>query len=240
MQSFILHLARSNEREGLVRDLMGTLPNARVLPAVDGATLSSQSLAAVYQVKQVKPYYPFALKAGEVGCFLSHRSAWDALVKSNAPAAWIAEDDVVIDGNKFDSIMNLIDPHITPDGLIRIPLRNREVAKHVISESGEMTLMRPKKIALSAALYLVGRTAAKRLLDLTAPFDRPVDTFLQMRWLTKIDSLVVQNSGARSAAYEVGTSTIQSKKSMAHEIKRMAARAMYRAHVARLSRKSVS
>ena len=43
------------------------------------------------------PHYPFALRPGEVGCFLSHRAVWAALLESNADAALVLEDDVELD-----------------------------------------------------------------------------------------------------------------------------------------------
>jgi GR25 family glycosyltransferase involved in LPS biosynthesis len=239
MQSYILHLARSTERDGLVKDLIELLPNAHVLPSVEGAALTVAERDAAYQVKQHKPHYPFSLKAAEIGCFLSHRNAWKSLVDSDACAAWVVEDDLAISDENFKTLSALVSPHITEDVLIRVPLKDREVAHETIDQKDGMTLMRPEVIALSAAFYILGRKAAQRLLTLTDPFDRPVDTFIQMRWVTEIDTLVVKDSGARTAAFDVGTSTIQSKKSITHEVKRVIPRAVYRSRVKKLSAKSI-
>jgi len=240
MQSFILHLARSTEREGLVSDLMAVLPNAQVLPAVDGTALTQQERDEAYQPRLVKPHFPFDCKAGELGCFLSHRNVWKALIASDAEMIWVAEDDVAIEASDFQQMAALVAPHANTNSLIRVPIKHRERPSDVIATSGDMQLIRPKILGLTTAMYLIGRDAAQRLLDASAPFDRPVDTFLQMRWMTGVDSLAVMNSGARSAAFDVGGSTIQTKKSISQELKRVTARATYRAHVRRLSAKGVS
>ncbi len=235
MNSYILHLARSTDRKGLVEDLVNLLPNAQVLPSVDGAELTAKQCAAAYHVRRYKPDYPFKLKLAEIGCFLSHRSAWQSLVDSDSPAAWIAEDDLAISPKSFQTLSELVAPYVTEDSFIRVPLQDRELAHDVIAQQDAMSLIRPKAVALSAAFYLIGRAAAQRLLELTAPFDRPVDTFLQMRWLTQIDILVVKESTARTAAFEVGTSTIQSKKSLPYKIKRIIPRVLYRLRVKKLA-----
>jgi glycosyl transferase family 25 len=240
MQSYILHLARSSERDGLVRDLCAILPNAKVLPAVEGSALTQDERDAAYQPSAIKPHYPFPSKAGELGCFLSHRKFWKTLVESDEQMMWVAEDDVAISAVDFATLEALVTPHADVNCLIRVPIRNREKAKEIIAQSGDMQLVRPEVIGLTTAMYLIGRDAAQRMLDLTQPFDRPVDTFLQMRWLTGVDSLTVLNSGARSAAFDVGGSTIQTKKSVIQEIKRMTARATYRARVRKLSAKGIS
>jgi GR25 family glycosyltransferase involved in LPS biosynthesis len=240
MQSYVLHLARSTERQGLVKDLLATLPQAQVLPAVEGSVLSEAEKRDAYEDHAIEPHYPFGSKAGELGCFLSHRKFWQALVDSDEAMMWIAEDDVAISQANFKTLEGLIMPHADTNSLIRVPIRNREIADRVIAQDGDMRLVRPKVIGLTTAMYLIGRDAAQRLLDVSQPFDRPVDTFMQMRWLTGVDSLTVLNSGARSAAFEVGGSTIQSKKSVIQETKRMFARARYRAHVRRLSAKAMS
>lgn len=237
MKSYVLHLERSKERQGLVDDLLSILPNAQVLPAVEGSALSEVEKNAAYRAHCTKPHYPFVCKSGELGCFLSHRNFWQAVVDSGEDMMWIAEDDLEIHPADFTKIVGLVMPHATTDSLIRVPIRNREVADHIIAQDGDMQLVRPKVIGLTTAMYLIGRDAAQRLLDLTQPFDRPVDTFLQMRWLTGVDSLTVLNSGARSAAFDVGGSTIQTKKSLANELKRMTSRALYRWRVKQLSSK---
>ena len=111
MQSYVLHLARSTERDGLVRDLCAILPNAQVLPAVEGSALTPDEWDAAYQPRMMEPYFPFASKAGELGCFLSHRKFWEALVASDEKMMWIAEDDVAISAESFAQMEALVVPH---------------------------------------------------------------------------------------------------------------------------------
>ena len=53
------------------------------------------------------PPYPFQLRIGEIGCFLSHRQIWAEIVRRGLPAAFIIEDDAGLDPARFDTAMRL-------------------------------------------------------------------------------------------------------------------------------------
>ncbi|MFD2856636.1 hypothetical protein ACFSZS_20330 [Seohaeicola zhoushanensis] len=96
--------------------------------------------------------------------------------------------------------------------------------------------MQPFLTPLRTSAQLVSRRAAERLLSLTEPFDRPVDTFLQMHWHTGLRLGVISPSGVTDRAEVVGGSTIGAKKSLVERFAREWHRARYRAAVRRLSR----
>jgi GR25 family glycosyltransferase involved in LPS biosynthesis len=233
-RSYIIHLDGSAARRPLVEALMARLPDAEVLAAVDGRVLSDAERAAICVPMLHRPRYPFPPRPGEVGCFLSHRKAWERIVASGDEAALIVEDDIV-PAEGFDAALALALENAAPNRLIRFPLRDREEAEEVVALSGDVRLHRPRVIGLTTGMQLVGREAAARLLALTEQFDRPVDTFLQMRWLTGVETLTLSPAPVRSAVAETGGSTIQSHTSPLAEIRRSWHRMRYRAKVARLS-----
>ena len=65
-----------------------------------------------------------------------------------------------------------------------MPATGLEPKGEAVAKRGEFSLVRPHSPPLRAIGQLVSRKAAERLLALTEPFDRPVDTFLQMSWVT--------------------------------------------------------
>ena len=66
--------------------LMARLPGAEVLPAVDGRVMSEAERGAICRPVLHRPAYPFPPKPGEIGCFLSHRRAWERIVASGDAA----------------------------------------------------------------------------------------------------------------------------------------------------------
>jgi GR25 family glycosyltransferase involved in LPS biosynthesis len=93
---------------------------------------------------------------------------------------------------------------------------------------------RPIVLPLGTQAQVVSAGAARRLLDASEPFDRPIDVFLQMRWVTGVPSCVVSPSGVHDATSRVGGSTIQARgkpfvEVLSHEIRRPLYRAAIRA-----------
>jgi GR25 family glycosyltransferase involved in LPS biosynthesis len=67
----------------------------------------------------------------------------------------------------------------------------------------------PAVLPLGTQAQVVSADAARRLLSATEPFDRPVDVFLQMRWVTGVIGCMIAPSGVFDATSVVGGSTIQ-------------------------------
>ena len=123
--SYIIHLSTSTARAPFVAALAARLPQSRTVAAVDGRALSPAARSAACVPHLHRPTYPFAPLPGEIGCFLSHRACWQALVDSDAEAAFIAEDDVR-PAPGFDAARHIAEAHIAPDRYIRFALKGRE------------------------------------------------------------------------------------------------------------------
>lgn len=234
IRSYVIHMARSTARAPLVDALRVDLPNLEIVEAVDGRALSDADRAAVTAPHLTDPRYPFALLPGEIGCFLSHRRVWQTLLASDAPYAFVAEDDIRLE-SAFETARAAAEAVMDADTLIRFPLSPRETPQKTLHRLGDCQVFRPRVIGLTTGFYMVGRTAAQKLLHHSERFDRPVDSWLQMRWVTGVDALVVWPAGVASAASELGGSTIQKRKSVLGEVTRSVKRARYRAAIKRLS-----
>lgn len=238
LTSFVIHLERAEARKAHVMRLLNTLPEAQMVPAVDGAA-SPDLVAAVMGTNLHKPDYPFGLNAGEVGCFLSHRAIWQRMVDNGIEAALIFEDDAKIVPEHFLRSLALAKAHI--ETLDYIQFQTREVADGaVLAEDGSTRLVRPVVTPLRSSAQMLSRKAAARLLDVTDKIDRPVDTFLQMHWITGLHLACVTPSGVEDRTRELGGSTLSRKKPAGAKIKREFQRHSYRRKVARYSQQSAA
>lgn len=239
IEAFIIHLARATARRPQVDRLLHACPvPAHVLEAVDGRGLSQAEIDVVYTRKSLyAPRYPFALTVGEVGCFLSHRKAWQAILDSGCDAGLVIEDDVEMDGAAFGRALELARKHIAAHGVIQFQVRKIAEPGLVSAADGSVQLTRPVQIPLRASCTLYSRAAAQLLLEQTVCFDRPVDTYIQMYWLTGLRPCLAIPSGVSDKGNEIGGTTIQSRNvSLLKRLRRELLRPVYRVRIAALSR----
>ncbi len=232
--AFIIHLARAEGRRAHVEALRAALPMpAEIVDAVDGALLSEAEKAAVYHPKLHRPRYPFALSSSEIGCFLSHRKAWRALLDSDLDAALVLEDDAGLAMRTLATGLDLARAAMGSGVLVRFPNRLHGDRGPVIASRSESVLLAPGRVGLGMVAFMLDRRAAELLLDLTARFDRPVDTFLQMRWRHGVAIRAVRPSGVTEVSDRLGGTTVQRRRpGGGSKLGRNMKRAVYRMQVA--------
>lgn len=235
-KAFIIHLRRATARRQHVEQLVAACPvPVEVVDAVDGSLLSAGEQSDVYVPNLHRPSYPFGLRPAEIGCFLSHRLCWQKIVDENLPFALVFEDDASLKTEIATEALQLAETHIDKNGYIQLPVRPTSDIMPVVAQSGGARLLRPGIVPLRLSGQMISRSAAQQLLRLTNVFDRPVDTFLQMFWLTGIRPLVVEPSGLTDCTQEAGGSTISRHKPPGERLAREIKRFWYRQAVARLS-----
>lgn len=235
IETFVIHLARATGRRAQVdRLLAGTPYPSQILDAVDGAQVAeAQRAAEISNAPLFAPRYPFALNAGEYGCFQSHRVAWQRIVDQGLDAALILEDDVALTDD-FDAAVALAAQHVGALGYVQFQVRKVDGGS-VVANAGGVSIVRPRVTPLRTSAQMVSRAAAQTLLGMTAQIDRPVDTFLQSHWHTGLHLVCVVPSGVEDRTAETGGSTISSKRSLWEKAKREVLRSRYRRAVDRLS-----
>jgi GR25 family glycosyltransferase involved in LPS biosynthesis len=231
-KAFILHLERAIGRLPNVQSLCASLPiESEVFAAVDGARLTLQELEQAYARRRFEPRYPFALSPTEVGVFLSHRAAWRRIVDEALDFAFIFEDDAEINGAAFAALIEFITAERAAWDYVLLPAKPIRTGT-AVAQRGGLALMRPDAPPLRAIAQIVSLVAAKRLLDRTLPFDRPVDTLLQMTWVTGQPVLVAAPSPVHDVSLETGGSTVQRQSmGLAERLRHEALRPIYRAQV---------
>ncbi len=207
VEAFVIALNRAKERHAQVARLQNHCPlKCQVIEAVDGSQLSASEREQVYQREIHRPRYPFELQLGEIGAFLSHRKAWAAIVEKQLDAGLILEDDIELELPGFAESLEFALHHLKPKDYVQFRVRRRD---HQLPTRPSLTT--PKVVPLGATSQIVGREAAARLLDLTEKFDRPIDAFVQMKWLTQIETLVVNPSCVVEISSRLGGTTVRRK-----------------------------
>ncbi|WP_367718463.1 glycosyltransferase family 25 protein [Nitratireductor sp. GISD-1A_MAKvit] len=176
MQIFVMNLDRAPERleEMCHRFSQAGLSFERV-PAVDGNALTPEEidrvLAGVGRWGRLTP--------GEIGCFLSHRRCWSALLESGERFGAIFEDDIVLGRN---SAAVLAEDGWLPDDAEIVKLETTS-SRVYLDRSGagmvdDRQLYRLRSSHYCAAGYIVSRDCATRLLAASETFHEALDDFL--------------------------------------------------------------
>jgi glycosyl transferase, family 25 len=231
-KAFILHLERAISRAANVELLSARLPvESEIVAAIDGARLSRQEVDEAYARRRFRPRYPFALTATEIGVFLSHRAAWRRIVDGKLDFAIIFEDDAQIDPDLFAALIEFVAAERAAWDYVLMPAAPIRSGA-AVARRGALALVRPDAPPLRAIGQIVSRAAAERLLERTLPFDRPVDTLLQMTWITGQPLLVASPSPVRDVSRETGGTTVQRRSmGLAERLHHEAMRPIYRAQV---------
>ncbi|MFK7939717.1 MAG: glycosyltransferase family 25 protein [Roseovarius sp.] len=243
LRAYILHLTRASARRENAQALLQDCGVAGGLwPAVDGANMSSTDLTEVVGAQLFEPEYPFALKTGEIGCFLSHRQIWADLQSRPEDAALIIEDDAAIDTDVYELAINLAVSNIDQLGYVQLQTRMTDGPAALVDTNGPCQLTLPQLGGLRTTAQIVSKDAAAHLLRLTEVIDRPVDTFVQCHWHTLLRPGRIYPSGIREIGNQLDGSTIQggAKKPLLAKLTREVARSRYRRAVTRLSAASTA
>lgn len=237
LEAFVIHLERAHQRRPQVERIVAACPvPVHVLDAVDGAAMTEEQRADVYVKDLNRPRYPFEIGPGEIGCFLSHRKAWQAILDRDLTAGLVIEDDVEIDVAVFEEALELALGEMTAQSYMQFQVRRVPQGGTVIVSADGCEIRRPVVVPLRTSAQLVGREAAERLLALTRHFDRPVDGVLQMPWVTGVPIDCVVPSGVIDRTSARGGSTIKTGKTLPDRILREFKRFIYRQTIARRSR----
>jgi glycosyl transferase, family 25 len=240
-KAFILHLERATGRKPTVEALRAALPvESEVVAAIDGARLPPGDVARAYARARWAPRYPFALGLPEVGAFLSHRAAWRRIVADTLDFGIVFEDDAAVDSARFAGLLAFVRDRRENWDYVLTPAEGLEPSGEALIAAGGFSLLKPAAPPLRAIGQFVSRAAAERLLGLTEPFDRPIDTFLQMSWITGVPLLVATPTPIRDVSRETGGTTVQRRRMGAlqrahHEIMRP----VYRAKALSLYRRDI-
>lgn len=233
IEGFVIHLARAEQRRPQVERLRTLLPvPVHIIDAIDGSKMTAAEIASVYRQNLYRPKYPFQLGVGEVGCFLSHRRAWQNIVDRGLDAGIVVEDDVTFEAEKVGRILELATSMMDPADFVRIPQKIRGERGPTVTSGDQYGMMVPRTPAFGMVMQVVGCRAAERLLKLTECFDRPVDAIIQMRWLHGLRILSARPAIISEISHDLGGTIAQSNRGLLRDtLSREVRRPIYRGSV---------
>ena len=245
LHAFVLHLARATGRRANAQALKQACTATRsfaqvdVWPAVDGSAIASDDLASIIGTHLFEPTYPFSLRTGEIGCFLSHRNIWAEIQARDIDAALIIEDDAGVGLEAFAQSIALASRYVDELGYIQLQTRPTAHPATLIEAEGSCQLKIPQIGGLRTTAQIVSKDAAAHLSRLSDRIDRPVDTFVQSHWQTGLRPAAIYPSGVADIADQLDGTTIQGgRKGIFEKLGREFNRSRYRRAVKSLSEHS--
>lgn len=185
---FVINLERSPERlANSQRQLAAHGLSFECIDAIDGATLTPAQREINYSPSLNKKKYHYPLSAGQIGCYLSHRKAWQTIVDRQLDYAIVLEDDFILKNDLTHTIKNIEQAPIDWQ-MIKLSAyqnRSRSIAYQVPLQH-QQHLVIHKKLMTGCCATAISFGGAKQLLAATEKFGRPVDCDLQHIWETKV------------------------------------------------------
>ncbi|WP_438865508.1 glycosyltransferase family 25 protein [Neptunicella sp.] len=181
-KTLLINLVHSKERLAHSSD---SLKQAGIeferIEAVNGNALATNGLIPNYSATLNNRTYHKDLNYGEIGCYLSHRKAWQKIVDEGLNFAVILEDDFSLTGDLTKAIEIAKTTHHQWD---YIKLAGHRRTRHPIhiQNIDDMQLVTYGKLPSQTCAQLVSLAGAKKLLAKSEQFGRPVDVDIQHWW----------------------------------------------------------
>lgn len=207
IEAFIISLRDSPSRRSNVDRIRAGCPvPCTVVDAVDGRAMTAAERDAAYRPGLLRPRFPFPLSPAEIGTFLSHRKTWQLIVERKLDAGLVFEDDVELVEPYFSRAWQAAVDSPSAVQILKFGIRSTDRPDRATAVLRSCVVP-----PLGNVVQLIHSRAARRLLDLSMPFDRPVDTFEQMIWLHRLPMGVVEPSGVREISARLGGTTIHAR-----------------------------
>ena len=204
MRVYVLNLARAVERKQSI-ERSAALVGVKLdfIEAVDGRLLNDEQRGLVDHSRR-KKITPYLLADGEIGCWLSHRRALQALVDSGQSMAAILEDDVALCPD-FSNVLNAIQTH---GGIFDMVTLHQNFHRRAFIPCRSLVagtrMGRVRYMQTGNVGYVITRNAAKAFLAATPRFVHAVDKEMHRYWASKLDiyalsrPIVVHNDAGHS------------------------------------------
>lgn len=174
---FVINLDSSKNKMAFMKNQLECAGlNYERISAVCGADFADAELKAVYSEKDNKKHYHRDLTLGEIGCYMSHRKAWQKMVAEHIELAVIVEDDVNIESSYF-ALADYIEILSSYD-LIKLT-DNQDISpanSRPLSTTAEVVSY--NRIPNCTTGYIISISGAKKMLS-RKQFFRPVDIDIQ-------------------------------------------------------------
>ncbi|CAJ0943333.1 unnamed protein product, partial [Mesorhabditis belari] len=181
---FLINLERRKDRLRRAEEIMGILGiDFQLWKATDGHNLP-QDLAMHYLPGYLDPFHQRPMKAGEIGCFLSHYRIWEEIVKRGLKKTIVFEDDIRVTADGLQVLKETMEDL----GKKREPWDFVYLGRKINSAEGEFFVTGHRHLSTIGYSYwtlgyMISLDGAKKLLA-TEPLKRllPVDEYLPIMY----------------------------------------------------------
>ena len=186
---FLINLDKSTERREKCEAELNKygIPFERVA-GVYGNDVPDEEVERVYDSRQNQRRYKKVLGRGEIGCYLSHIKCWQKIVDDGLDYAVILEDDFKLN-DAFKDFEGLFE-QLQDWDYVRLAFSSRNVP---ICQREPITsvydLVYYKKVPINTLAQAVSLQGAKKLLENSKCFFRPVDVDMKHYWEKGINVL---------------------------------------------------
>lgn len=107
IRTFVINLKGSTDRKKYMEDLLSQFDilDVEFIEAVNGKAMTMEELEKSFDQNEAFRIYGRVLRAGEVGCALSHLKCARALLDSEESVAIVLEDDLVLQELDLDPVL---------------------------------------------------------------------------------------------------------------------------------------
>jgi glycosyl transferase family 25 len=121
------------------------------------------------------------MRAGEMGCYLSHRAVWQTFLDSDQELCLVLEDDVELCPD-FGEVVNALCANRKDWEFVRLTGTFKQTAYPLRRLVGEHVLVNYLEQPNGAQAYLLNRDAARRLLAHTERMAHAIDMAIDQEW----------------------------------------------------------
>ena len=202
---YVVSLARAKVRRKRCATTMAGLGlGFEFFDAVEGARLTGDEIARVYDARQNARVYKHPLTGPEMGCTLSHVALWRRIAAGNAGGAFILEDDFAT-VPELPELMRAITAANLENAMIKLFTRKPSRGAEIGALADGYRLVLPRHVPGQTLGYAVDRVAAGKLAQRALPTARPVDMEIKHWWEFDVPVLVVEPSPLSVNLRETGS-----------------------------------
>jgi len=192
---FVINLPRSEDRRSSAITQLARVGLAPTLvAAVDGRTLDSVEIARLVDAEGRLRRAPKPLSPAEVGCYLSHRTVLERIVREGTPQAVVMEDDFLATDELPPVLESIATRTLPPYDMIKLGISEaqRKTFTPILPLTGTSQLVRHHNVVNSNLAYVITRAGAARFLAYGEPIRYPVDVAMNRSWRHGLDILGVR------------------------------------------------
>ena len=210
LTTHVINLKRSTQRWDFVAKHLGSHNIQAIrIEAVDGKELVGTDISKNYSSTSNKSKYFWPLKPSEIGCYMSHRRSMRAFVdNTEADYLLLLEDDTETDHRFSDHIEDWLNLVNKPYPISLKLFTKRPINGPIVAAIAGMNIIRPHRIPLGCVAQLLNKPAARKLLEFSTPFYRPIDVDYQLWWEHGVDVLCTQSSLFKEVSQQLGGTNI--------------------------------